>query len=402
MKKISLICIIFVLFLTTIAFADMGAPEIREYEATPKSVDGAPYYEYVYNEETNSGEYVEVGIIEYGKTIIVLHETIEENGEKYGVTDLVDNHKRYEIKLDDFYAVNDIITEEHDENPTEIRILVNDIQIHNGPAYIYDVVGTIPKDTILNGYRIDNGLMNPWLYIEYNGISGWICELNSSIGYYTDRKLITMCDLSVSGDEIAIPNGTIINGYYDTDDWSSKVFFTYEDKDYLVDKYDFGVEAVDTWFSDGYEIKYDNAKMYSSASLESEVVVDNIPNGTVLSIDYIEYGLRWIGWIYTEYNGVKGWVIYFEDERAQEEFLNGEYNVRDVKQDEMKLIPDNNDVNKVEENNEPKEVPLDRPIALTTTNEKPIVSNTVVYIGIAVIIALTALVIILLVNKKKE
>ncbi|MDL2311156.1 SH3 domain-containing protein [Peptostreptococcaceae bacterium OttesenSCG-928-C18] len=47
--------------------------------------------------------------------------------------------------------------------------LIQDLNFRSGPGYDYDVIGTIPAGTEVEGY-IDGG----WLKIEYNGKTGYI------------------------------------------------------------------------------------------------------------------------------------------------------------------------------------------------------------------------------------
>lgn len=407
MKKILfIVTLICGLMIMSIVLADMGAPEINKYKATPKSVDGAPYYEYKYDPVMNEGRYEEIGILPYGTIIEMYYESIE-NGIKYGHFLYEDGS--FEAKLEDLTVAN---ADENVYTPfsttRNMKVLANDIPIYSGPAYIYDVIGTIPKETEIVVRRIghtnefDGSFyeeeMNPWLYVEYNGISGWVCELNSAIGQYQDKELILLVDLSVSGDEIAIPANTRIQGYYQSDMWTNNALVNYEGKDYLISLYDCAVNASE-WYQNGYEIKYDIAKIYRTASKNSEVLVDEIPNGTILPIKYIQYGLRWMGWIGTEYNGVDGWTLYFEEDEALDNYLSGEYNVDDVEKGEATLVQEE-EIKTVEENQNDSNTNVlynGEPFIPS----KPIVSNTVIYIGIAVIIALTATVIVLLINRKK-
>ena len=410
MKKVVL-CIIFVLIMCmSVVCADMGGPEIRRYKVTPISIDGAPYYNFSYDSTTQTSSYIEAGILPYGTVVEIYYET-DQDGIKYGNFTVKQDDGRYvthEVNLADMFVAEQS-EYFHSEREQDLKVLIHDIDVYNGPAYGFDIIGTIPIGSDIKGYRIafmnDNGSlheesMDPWFYVEYNGIKGWICELGSEVGSYVDGKLITKIDLSFSDDEVAIPASTIIDGYYATDMWSRNAYVSYNGNNYIINLYNCGINS-NEWGENefGYKIEYDSAKLYKSASIESEELC-TIPKDTVLPVNYIDYDLRWIGWVYTEYNGIEGWVVFFEDNQALEEFLKGENNYLETEEGKAQLVETPKEQEKIEEiqNNNVAEV--------TEDNEDSIDPKTLgdifLYIGIAAIIALTACVTILLINKKKE
>lgn len=403
MKKIFVgLIAIFLIASFSCVFADMGAPEIKSYRATPKNIEGAKYYKYTYDPSSESAQLVEIGVLEYGEIVEVYYESIE-NGIRYGSFSYDDGN--YEAKLEDLTAVIE------DDNKYEVypvsrnmKVLANDIFIYSGPAYVYDVIGTIPMKTDIVVNRIahinaNDGKayeedMNPWLYVEYNGISGWVCELHGAIGQYYDEELILLVDMVVSDDEIAIPANTIIKGYYESDMWTSKALVNYNGEDYLIPLYDCALESS---YIDELKIDYYNAKLFKEPSKDSEVLIE-IPNGTTVPVRFMQYDLRWIGWVYTEYDGIEGWTLFFDDEGALNEYESGEYELIDTEKGEATLVEQQSDI---PQESEEKEEPVVINDKTEIVEQKNLVSTTIIYVGIAIIIALTATVIILLINRKK-
>ena len=423
MKKIFLnLFVICILMMTSIVvYADMGAPEIKPYNATPRSIEGATYYKPIYDE--NNLRYEEVGKIKYGDVVRIFYEN-DNNGIKYGEFQFDDDeyYSYYHVKLSDMYIVTDRSENiKHGAIDYPLLSLSDNLEIHKGPSYIYDVVGKIPKLEQFVGYRQietnEDGStyeleMLPWFYVEYGDVSGWVCELKSSIGSYNNGKIIIKRDLTLEDGTIVIPASTIINGYYETDMWSSNVFVFYNDNFYFVDSDNIGVEANDgEWYRNLGKITYDGAKLYRMESINSDVILDNIPNGAELNVKYIEWDMRWIGWAYAEYNGVEGWFVIFDTDEARDQFLSGQENVYGKETSNIKVFDGSIEEQQSEENNyeqqngsknETTEKQKILPEKISQKADEIAIPSIVLYIAIAIIIALTVTVIILLINRKSK
>lgn len=402
MKKILSIAILFVLIVMALqisTFADMGAPEIEPYKATITNVEGAKYWVDEVDAEV-------AGTLEYGTTIDVLYE-IEywKINKQYAYFQLDDSsNMTYRVELKDITAIKNEkdIKIDHTKSFDIVVLAENGVEMYTGPSYAYSKVGvTIPKKTeIKECYYVHSG--NPWRYVTYNGTSGWICELNGSIGYKEEISYKVLAPRTVSVyknvnfDTVVqkIPANTLVTDTLIIDDWSQAIYVTYDGVSGYVRKSECATNNI--WAeelgtqSSTYEVNYP-AKMYKEGNAYSEVLIENIPEGTTLEYTMAE-DIRAYGWIYTTYNGTKGWVYYMEFADNYEEAIEGA------------KYPENTDVigavkedlqNNSEANLETEKI--EEPTATVSGKQ-----TVVLCIAGAVIIALTAFVTITLVNKKKK
>lgn len=376
MKKIISLILTIILALPIFVKADMGAPEIKPYEAYVVKADGADYYD-SYCENSECG-YKKVGKLEYDTKIKVYYEQ-EIDGLLYAqfdngyilISDIIPVVDKFEFSEEDEYIYKL-------ENYTEVTVLKEEgIEMHKGPANGYSIIGSIiPKNTKLK-YIYEAS--DCWLYVEYNGIKGWISILEGSVGWHQEEKILISKDLEIKlNDKILgkIPANTSLNNYYSIDAWSWGYYVTYDG----VSGY---IPSSDASISNGtYSIISENSKtLYESANLNSKVLVEKIPANTKL-IYSNALGHHWTEWIYTTYDGKTGWVYYDYDESEEtiEEKISNDPITTTNKVTTTTTIPNKIGVQK----------------SMLTGDQ-----IVILCIGLAVILSLTAIVIIILINKKK-
>lgn len=420
MKKVLLItvvCLLAIISLQLTVLADMGAPEIEPYKASVSNVNGANYY---------NGEEV-VGKLEYGTVIDVAYEYMEgeENELKASFASVENEFQYYTINVSDIIVLEEETGKIEYDKESKISMIIiaeDGVEISKGPAYAYEKTGvTIPKGTEITGYRTTNmGGASPWLYVTYEGTSGWVCELNGAIGYKTSEyetvKLLTPRKTSIYKDTSyktvveVIPANTILTDFLYLDDWSQAFYVTYEGVSGYLSNGNCAVNY--PWLENDsktftYELNYP-AKLYKEGNAASEVLIENIPEGTELEYAFGE-DIRFAGWIYTTYNNISGWVYYLEDGTDYENYLQDavypENTDVPVVDNEKETSKDTNDEN-VTENEVVENGNIVKNEAVEE-NEPPTTSFSgtqivILCIMFAIIIAVTSFVTIALVNRKKK
>lgn len=285
-----------VLSLAVPAFADMDAPAFAEFNAYVTNVDGAEVYESDYIEyEDSFGGYSFMK-----KTGKVLPE-----GSEIRVTG------EYEVegvlylycKFDDDYGYvknTDVATEKAEipytqgeklSKPRKMIVFGDGFYLRKGPSNAYDTIGPeIKKGTVITvEYSLPGGDYAPWAYIIHNGIGGW-GEIFQYGGAFFCADLV---------DENSPYTGSL---------------YVFSDDVRLIDK---------------------PVYPYEGNSAKSKFITDPVPAGTKLTFDYYYHDAKSV-YVYTEYNGVKGWVE--TDESFNGPSLNrtaiGIYNIQYVWQDE--------------------------------------------------------------------
>lgn len=416
MKKtllIIVVCILAIMSLQLIVFADMGAPEIEPYKASISNVNGAKYY----NHEGN-----EAGKLDYGTTITISYEMENwETKERTATFSLSEEqYEFYTISINDITPLEDEAekVKYSKEDKEELIVLTEEgVEISEGPAYAYEKTGVvIPKGEKLTGYRTEKmGSAVPWFYVTYEGTSGWVCELNGVIGYekdYEDQKLLTPRATKIYKEAdyrktvAVIPANTILTDFLEIDDWSQGYYVTYEGvSGYLSN----GYCAVNfPWLetekkSFEYEVNYPEVKLYKEANTNSEALSENIPEGTKLEYFYGE-DIRFTGWIYTSYNNINGWVYYMEDGTDYKSYLQDANSLaiaQELEDEVVEELPENT-TNYIDEEITPTNETVTE---VSKEDGSTIVSANQIVILCAmfgVTIAVTSFVTIALVNRKKK
>ena len=414
MKKKILFMLVFILTIVAIqvvAFADMDAPYINSYTASITEIDGTTYYSF----DWSTQEFTEAGKLNYGDKVEIVYEqtikdeiygTFYENEEQFG--------KTYIVKTAAFEVFEEKKVEPQKldyENKIEAIVLKeNGLEIYNGPAYGYSKVDEIiPKGTEITLYN-DEEVGMPWFYYENGENSGWVCELDGSIGYepeYDNYQIVTYKDLKLykttENKEVAtiVPANTTITDCMSIDAWSQGNYITYEGISGYATYYNYATNC--SWVEEdfSYVVNYP-AKLYKEGSLRSEVLIEEIPEGTELKYKICS-DIRGTGWIYTTYNNISGWVFYIESSEEYQSYLDDE--LKYSEESDITEIVENeqveNIVNDDEILNEITDTNIDKPSGET----KMTISGMqilLICIGLAVVIALTSFVTIQLVNKKNK
>ena len=247
----AIICISFV----TPAFADMEGPYFVEYKAVMTKEDGI-------SEEDFDGN---LHTIPAGATVTVTGEYENYNtGMKYAGVLYEDHH--FDVPMRYIKNTRDEVGTDAAVRLSEsvsFRVINPDgAPIRKGPAESYDEIAKIPVDTVI---RPEYGTVPdvyelPWAYIEYDGVSGWteVFQFGECLEY------------AILAKEDAYQTGEIMI------------------------------------LSDNIRLKDTLAHVMEWES-KTNYVTGKIPVGTVLRYEYY-YRLPKSIVIFTEYNGVKGWV----------------------------------------------------------------------------------------------
>lgn len=387
MKKIVYLIISLFIFIPIYILADMSGPMIREYKATPKSPNGAPVYYY----DDEKDDYVKTDeVLEFGKIITV--------DEESGILVCVDEECSKEVKLSDLVAVDSSYQISEDELSKEYdAIAITDLEIKKGPASAYESTGVIIKaGTKFKardlGYVDDESKefssdeWNPYIYVNYNGTKGFVLSYEGTVGYNgKEETAITSMDIPLINPVTkktieTIKANTIIKAMvYSSDVWSGLYYIEYNGKKGTVDNTHFIIPEKSIEFTALEKINiYDNLSVNDDAELTGKVI-GTISKGTKFksvyyNIENFDIAIRY------ENGNVKGWVYAELDDsdEPKSEFkgLNFEYPWDDKEEEDI-------------------EAPIAKPNKL---NKMEIIY---LCIGGAVLIALTATITLLLINKKK-
>ena len=284
-----------------------------------------------------------------------------------------------------------------------------------------------------------------WVYLTYNGVSGWAMKTDSPLASGYNSKLLTYKDINLytspldGGKETAktvVANTELEISYYyysydtETEEYNEWYYVKYKGDYYWLGKtQDFVLpfeDGEEGYGEDGYaqEIKDKNTYIYSRPdSSSAKVIEEAIPMGTELNLEY--YGIddeEANGtWYYVVYDGNKGWILYDNETFVDDTFIKElaeAYNkalTAVEKAEKSKNIEDVNAayilVNKLRIGSD-KMLLLERLsiIKIETETVKPVAKEDklspkeIVYysVGGAVVLALVTFVTIKLINKKRK
>lgn len=384
MKKIYLYVIFLITLIPNIVFADIGMPTIQEYKAKVINTEGARYYD-------SSSDLNAKGKLDYNSEITVMYEND-------GYAGFMIDDERYEISIADIRAVKESVkfTDKDVKKISEKEVLVlENINIYNGPAEGYEVVGYIPKGAkivLLYEPDIFEGANNIWYGVKYNGIDGWINGYGT-IGYRGDIDIKLKNDVevvaSIDNEKVTgkLKKNTIISQdkFYTTNGESvfyvdSSIYLKYNNVEGFISSSDVyalyynaeGTVKEKTYLYDKEDIYDDNVKK-----------IVKLPKKAKVKVIYQSNEIKDTAY-YVEYNGKKGWV------------------------EEYKINVSLSDINKP---NQVKETTTTMTTSTITTTsslvneekDKPNISTDTIIIlclGGALLITLTALVTLILIRKK--
>ena len=358
--------------------ADMSAPMIKPYEAVVTNPNGA--YVYVWNGDKGS---------------------YQPTKEKFQFEDKI----KVEFEYDDFAIVGDKFIRIADISAIEAELklsdlnlnepvnalILKDISIYKGPSLAYDKTNvTLKTGTKLDIQILGDG-MNPWAYVEYLGTKGFISILDANVAYQSwTHKLMTVENTKMTdkdGNTILTiaPNTEITKDVYQVDPWTGGYYITYQNQSGFIME---GSVATDYVFAKMKLTKEMNIheKMDTNSEVLGKVLKDTILIPKYQYFNYDEQAL------YIEQDNIKGWVINnLEDGNFFERVELTEIEEKELEKEREQEEKEEQEVKEEEkEEQRPQE-----------NKPKNLSSFIITCVSIAVIVSLTALVTIILINKKK-
>ena len=179
MKKINLLIIILICLFIINVKADMGPPTVIEQEVMVTNKSGATCYE--------NGKKTKK-VIPYGTTLKVYEDI---NGSYIYVTD----EKKYncDVKYSDVSSKTQNFSLDNEEvekmTPTRGIILAKGgLNMRKGPSVTYSKIMTIPQNALVT---ITHRAGSYWYYAEYGDKSGWITGMDGYFGYDSKEVVIS-------------------------------------------------------------------------------------------------------------------------------------------------------------------------------------------------------------------
>ncbi len=427
-KTISIILIVLAMLLMhTTVFADMDAPSVQPYTATVTNADGASYYDYEsYDDGTYYKQYLaEKGTLPYDTEITINYEE-EQDGKMFGRFNIQDGNGNIIfglVNLQDITILNEDSLKNYSPDynqPFTFKVIKDTgVEIHKGPANAYEVIGkTIPFGTTITGYYFTEYGTSPWYYISYQGVVGYICELDGALGQISNniKSIKTIKETNIYkniGDRSyikendkpsgTIPANTIINSFLETDPWDRMFYLTGNGYEGYISAYDVAITYQNVYHR-VISAPEGGLVFYENADENSKILAENIPGGTVLVVQYEQYDIRGEGWINVTYDQKSGWIYVPEDVLyANLDINDDEYNnlVSDtgIEVDNTVFAPQQSSTNTAENTTITENI--DTPKEIEVTN-KSLKDMAIICVVAGVIIALTAVVTVIYFNKKNK
>lgn len=382
MKKLKYLLFI-LLMVPCFVKADMAGPLMKPYKMVVINPAGIDYYKQEYDYTKDSYTYTVAGHLNKDQIF-----KVEIEYDNY--YQIIINDERYALKnLNGTKLVTDEVdpTKESDEfiKKTNNRALVyaeNGVDIRKGPSNAYDKIGHIKKgEKIEYTYFVgDDEASIACIYVDYNGKKGWVDILEGKVLIEQKRDFITMEDYKLS--DTIIPKNTIVRSYYSTDIWSHKSLVEYNNYKELVHRneksklLEMGPSTV---------IAKKEFKVYTEANNKGTEVT-TIPNNAQFTslAEYMQRGVK-EEQRYVEYQNKKGWIKISDWEERELIFDDSDTDVNENGEETIGDIAPS--PNKKDEKKTKKQTPED---------------YTLTYVIIGSSVALAALMVIILVNKKKK
>lgn len=422
MKKNKLI-ILLTLFLMMPLFvkADMAAPsssykvrisnpkgaeiyelnEKDEYKKTGKKLNYDEIYTVRYEEIHNNELYIDVEL-----------EKIDEDGEKYHdiITIKFKDTKLTEVKLKDYKQ----------EEKIKFYVFDDSCYLYKGPSVKYGKIN--PETSLSIGTIIETAYYDEmWAYVEHNGQKGWVYtysysrENSESAGmvaiyddyYYEKIKTLeeTVMYKSPKTNEklgVTIPKEIELKiiysysievkmPYYYVEYNGTKGWIkTIRDEDWLITN--IAYERVKGEYED-LVVKDENGITFYSKANNKDTAIGKIPYQTKVIPTYYLMGSHYANWFFIEYNGKKGWVDAEEFYDDEEDMVDDEEDI----QDKDEVLDDEDIVAEPDESIDNDSSPEN-----DNDGEKSINEIIIYYACGVIILSLTAVVTIILINKKKK
>lgn len=178
------------------------------------------------------------------------------------------------------------------------------VKLYKSPSFSYDIIETIPSGAKLNTkYYVECWEGKSWVYVNYNGKTGWIYLLTYDVAYGPEKEE----NIVVSSFMDELEGNTLINEYYYTGgsiEYQGMMYYVkYKDKMYFV-------SHLASEFEETLTLK-NNTKFYEYG--DSDDAKGTIPKGTEIKTLY-SYGYEEDFWYYVLYNEKKVWILLSEEE----------------------------------------------------------------------------------------
>ena len=377
MKKLLRLLLLFVMFMPLIAKADMGAPFFREYKAVVVKEGGTDYY-------SNVERLDKEGRLAKDRIITITFED-RANGVDYLMFKSGDRY--YFVKASDVMPIEKEVkvTDDNVANEGEnikIRVYADEVDVRKGPSKAYEKVGTLKKGTegTYRYFIADSA----YIYVETNDISGWVDSIDETVLMESKKTLVAAKDIKLSC--TTVPAGTVIKSPMVTDDWSRKIFVEKNGCSQLVSNFK-NASFVNLLDNEEYYELLGDVEATSAPGKKSDMVIQKGNYVTIKSDFFFEEGSA-NSYYYADFNGKDLWIKLNIDKKAET-----------LK--EVKSIPTKPEEKKEEKEDDKKE---DKKDEKEDKEDKGLDTKTIVLICVIVglSIALAAIVVILLVNKKKD
>lgn len=366
------------------AHADMSAPDVREFEVVVVNPDGVDYYDYkdAFLGHLNKDDIVVV-MYEYdGKYTLGSKEKNNWGGhETLGYVKSMDAFSIVQEEVDPTKLTDDNSIQKHD-TPQLAKVNAEEgVDIYKGPSSVYKKVGHIKKGTSIT-YKYSS--YGTYIYVEYDGVKGWVEILHGKVLIPNNEQYIFSTDVVTECG--TVPKNSIVTPTFRTDRWTHKAVFEYNGCEFMHNT--LKDEEVYSIYPYNRVVSKD-ISLYEYADKTSNVLA-TIPSGTeVLSLaaDEQYYGEKTI--MYVEYNGTRGWIV------EEGNVISSGSQVDDS--EEVKV----EDTIKIEDIELPKNEENGGSVVMPRSNFTLIVFILLCVFGVS-ILAVTAVVIIILVNKSKK
>ena len=403
LKSLILLVIAFILIAPLTAQADMGAPTFHSFEMQVVTPDGVDYYKSYQNMDTKEGTLAKDTVV------TILSETTDSNNNTFysfraGTTNRINGYLKSLnglVLLQDSLTLADLPRNEgFEKEEVAQKALVykeSGVDLLKGPASAYAKIATIEKGTVLEyqHYLGGDGINSrSYIYVETDKGNGWVKLLDGEVLIENDTEYIFKTDKAISS-EVTIPANTILKPEYKTDGWTGKALFKYNGSETLLNVFKDNV-ALPVW--DAKYTAKTELNIYKTYDPNGEII-GKLPAGTEFNYksayDEEEYGSGDSNSnIYIEYNGIKGWIYT---------------NYKNLKAVDGTVSPSTNPTNAVSENTTVvnitgNEVNTNRIVTPPSAKDEnmPIETTILICALAGISIALAAVVIILLVNKKTK
>lgn len=364
MKKIVYLILAVLFLFPIVAKADVGAPEIKAYTVVSKSGQDEPYYDW---------DLTEKGIVPAGQEVeINMEEKID--GVLYGIS--YNTLNGYIIKLSDFK-----VSKGQELGTSEAKYVAkvfakDGLVVYAGPSYINEEVGKLAYGDDIKVGEFEG---DAWLYVEKGSIKGYV---DTGFGSGFGVGILT------KGDKIDAVTNKIYNEYYTLSYRFRGAILVYEDGEYKQISY-IGVP-----YEGNAATTTKDCKFYEDGRIEWTQIqalygneIGVIPAGTTIKPIY--EGRDHYFSYYVEYNGKKGWIKYEDYNTGCVDFYSASQDpTEEPSEIKKEVYVTDLAIDKVDD---------DKQEFKFTTKE--IVIGSII-LGAAIV--LTAIVTMILVNKKKK